>query len=292
MEKTVWREIDTFSDFKILKTQLKTDARNNGEKLTDDFAGQKALDIQYCLRQAKDYFSSSKSATLLIKPTLIYYGIISLAAALIIFKKRDKSLHSLREGHGLKDKYPDKLRGTQLTSISRDDILKISVEFRESGTFKEFASLNLRENFSLPIKIQNSIDASKDFEQIINFSKSYPSIGEVNLSTIFQNLLDVWKETKILLKKEAFVYQGEAVLNQGFVTCRVCKDFNNVEDIRKNFSFAEKAEFSESNNFFFFTLAKSDYTPVTPLTKRDSNGIQYFTADKNNPLVANDFILF
>src|SRR5581483_10541373 len=84
LEKQIWREIYTLMDIKIIKDKLKASARRNNEPLSDDFATQKARDIQYCIKQAKDYFTSSQSSTLIIRPTLIYYGLVSLSAALII----------------------------------------------------------------------------------------------------------------------------------------------------------------------------------------------------------------
>ena len=292
LEKQVWREIFTLADTRIIKEKLKLNSKTRGEALTDDFATQKAKDIQYCIRQAKEYFFSSKSATLVIKPTLIYYGLISLAAALVIFKIRDKSLNSLKESHGLKDKYPDKLKTVGNETISRNDILQISAEISESGTFVEVMNMDLSEYFILPIKHDGLSDTTKDYKQIVNFGISYPNLKEISLLSLFQNIPEIWKETKLSLKKESLIYMGEAVVNKETITCRISKELNSLEEIKRNFFFTEKATVAESNNYYFFTLPKSDYTKITPLTKRDILAGQYLTADKYNPLIASDFILY
>lgn len=292
LETQVWREITTLSDIRLIKEKIKRDAKQNRVAITDDFAIQKSRDIQYCIKQAKEYFHSSKSATLVIKPTLIYYGLISLAAALVILKIRDKTLNSMREAHGLKDKYPNNLSNVGTVTISRNDILHISAEIQASGTFSEVARMDLSEYFILPIKHTGSADSAKDFQQLTNFSNTYSTLKEISLLSIFQNIPEIWKETKLSLKKESLVYMGEAVLSKDTITYRISKELNKIDELKRNLSFTEKAEFAESNNYYFFSLPKVDYVDTTLLTKRDIIGAQYLTADKNNALVASDFILY
>ncbi|WP_433765536.1 YaaC family protein [Flavobacterium ginsenosidimutans] len=291
LEKQIWREILTFSDIRILKEKLKKQSKISGEGMSDSYALQKAKDIQYCIKQAHEYFKSSKVASISIKPTLIYYAIINLAAAIIIIKKREKSLNSMREAHGLKDKIPDKLKNGD-SGISRDDILLISAEFQDSGTFTELLGLDLSEYFILPIKHNSSSDTTKDFVQKINFSLINPDVRELNLSTLFSNIPEIWKENRLSLKKESKIYLGEAILNNENITCRISKELITIEEINKNFSLTENSTVAESNNNFFFTLPKNTYTTSTPLTKRDIIGNQYLTADRNNDVVAGDFILY
>jgi len=291
LEKQIWREIFTLTDLRIIKEKLKADAKIQNQSLSDSFATQKAKDIQYCIRQAYDYFSSSKSATIVIKPTLIYYGLISLATALIIYKYRDKSLHSMKEAHGLKDKYSDKLKSIG-NDISRDEILQISTEIQGSGTFVEISRLSLSEYFILPVKHDDRADTSKDYLQSVNLSQEYPNLKEINLLTLFQNIPEIWKETKLFLKKASFVYEGEAVLHNSRITCRISKELTPINELKRNLAFTEKADFSESNNYYFFSLSRTDYTGCTPLTKRNIMGNQFLVADKNNSLITSDFILY
>lgn len=64
-----------------------------------------ALQIRYCLVQAREYFTAAASVSLATKPNLLYYGTMSLAIAEILFKQSgDSSLDRAREQnkhHGL-----------------------------------------------------------------------------------------------------------------------------------------------------------------------------------------------
>ncbi|BFM45260.1 hypothetical protein CFS9_39010 [Flavobacterium sp. CFS9] len=291
LEKQAWREIFTLSDIRILKEKIKTQSKISQQPMTDDYARQKALDIQYCIKQAHEYFKSSKVASISIKPTLIYYAIINLAAALIILKKREKSLNSMREAHGLKDKIPDNLKSSNL-QINRSDILKISAEFQESGTFTELLHLDLQEYFILPIKNSDNLNTSRDLYQSLNFSQSNPNIKELDLLTLFTNIPEIWKETRLSLKKESKIYLGEALLNNETITCRISKELVTIEELKRNFRFTANAELAESNNNFFFKLEKNEYRKFTPLTKRDIIGNQYLTSDIDNNIVASDILLY
>lgn len=292
LEKQVWREIYTLSDLRIIKDRLKKQAKLCDSALTDEFATQKAKDIQYCVKQAKDYFASSKSATLLIKPTLIYYGMISLAAALIIYKDRNKSLNSMKEAHGLKDKYPDSLQNAYSGSITRNEILKISAEFQLGGTFTELKNMDLSEFFIMPIKNSNAENSSKDYLQKLNFGADNPNLINVNLLTLFQNIPEIFKELKLSLNKDSFTYPGEAVISNDSIICRFSNELCTTADLRQKFLFIENATLSESNDFYFFQLPRDIYTSTTPLTKRDIIGNQFLISDTNNPFLSTDFLTY
>lgn len=292
LEKQIWRDIYTFIDIRILKENLKINAKTNSEKITNDFAEIKAKDIQYCVRQAKDYFQSSKSTSLVTKPTLIYYGLISLVASLIIYKDRDKTLNSMRESHGLKNKYPDSIKQVNNNNVSKDKILEISAEIQESGTFTELSQMDLFERFRLLIKKEGLPDSSKDFKQYLNFKQTYPNLKEINLLLLFQNIPEIWKETKLSLKKEPCVYIGEAIATANDITVRFSKELNTISELKNKFTFIEYSKFRESNDFYFFSLSKDLYQQHTPLTKNDIIGTQFLTANRNNNIITGDLILY
>jgi hypothetical protein len=63
-------------------------------------ARKQARQLRYCLIQAREYFTAAKAVTLATKPTLQYYGIMSLALAEILFKQSgDSSLDRARQHH-------------------------------------------------------------------------------------------------------------------------------------------------------------------------------------------------
>ena len=68
-------------------------------------ANKQAEQLRYCLIQAEEYFRAAESVTMATKPLLIYYGIVSLALAKILFKQSGMSSLDAARGqhahHGL-----------------------------------------------------------------------------------------------------------------------------------------------------------------------------------------------
>lgn len=57
-----------------------------------------AKQIRSCILQAKDYFDASESASLITRPTQLYYGVVALSSALMLLHGTgDHSLDKLRE---------------------------------------------------------------------------------------------------------------------------------------------------------------------------------------------------
>lgn len=88
IQEGTWRYIDLFTQFANLKKIVV-----NSEK---------ANQICFCLKQAKEYYSAAKNSTLLTKPVLLYYGMLNLAKALILLKKENVTLNNNLSTHGLK----------------------------------------------------------------------------------------------------------------------------------------------------------------------------------------------
>src|SRR5262249_44400594 len=63
-------------------------------------ARKQATQLRYTLIQAKEYFDAASSVTLATKPNLLYYSIMSLALAEILFKQTgESSLDAARAQH-------------------------------------------------------------------------------------------------------------------------------------------------------------------------------------------------
>lgn len=73
LEEGVWRYLDLFSQLAYL------------EKATGSL--KRANLINLCLRQGKEYYQTSKEATVLTKPLLLFYGMLNLSKALILLRK-------------------------------------------------------------------------------------------------------------------------------------------------------------------------------------------------------------
>ena len=92
----------------------------------------KYKEIKTNLQQGRSYFSSAKNAAELVRPVLIYYGVLSLSRAAILFMNPELRESSLKPGHGVSTvNWQNSLTGN---SINYEDL---SVKFT-SGTFMEF----------------------------------------------------------------------------------------------------------------------------------------------------------
>lgn len=61
----------------------------------------KVEEITYHLAQGREYFSSAKQSALLVRPLLLYYGVLALSRALILFLDSGKRERGLKQGHGV-----------------------------------------------------------------------------------------------------------------------------------------------------------------------------------------------
>lgn len=105
----IWKELRLFLD-----VDLSTDHIRSIQKIDDEtFYKQlknirkQAIQIGFCIKQAEEYFYSSKNVSLATRPLLLYYGATSLSKALTLLKlDGDYSIDRLRDGdkhnhHGL-----------------------------------------------------------------------------------------------------------------------------------------------------------------------------------------------
>ena len=85
-----------------------------------------AKDATVCLQHGRLYFDAAIKAPMEIKPLLIFYGMANYAKGLVV-ARNFKTLESLHQKHGVKDKSKANARLEELT-----------VEILEQGTFQEF----------------------------------------------------------------------------------------------------------------------------------------------------------
>lgn len=124
-ERATWRYLQLFSkDSYVAQFVRKKTARDQ---------------IVSCVRQAEEIYSLAKSATLLTKPVLLYYGMQRLAKALIFLRNPNVNINDLK-GHGLSGR-----------GIS-DDIerfLQNRIPKTEKGIYPEFSKWTAKNNVLL-----------------------------------------------------------------------------------------------------------------------------------------------
>ena len=81
--KETWKYLRFFLDVQATSEQIcrmHNISRDNNVK-------KQAIQLGYCIRQAEEYFQASAQVGLPTRPTLLYYGAVSLSQALILLKK-------------------------------------------------------------------------------------------------------------------------------------------------------------------------------------------------------------
>ena len=73
--------------------------RTYEERFGQPLSRNKVEEITYHLAQGREYFSSAKQSALLVRPLLLYYGVLALSRALILFLDTHKG--ELKPGHGV-----------------------------------------------------------------------------------------------------------------------------------------------------------------------------------------------
>lgn len=132
----------------------------------------KTREILACLAQGRLFFEYARTAELVVKPILVYYGVMSFAGALILTQKGD-----LSRTHGLK------------TSISANNFISdITVEIQAKGTFSDIND-TIAPCDSLNYQTWESYFKSTHHNKKISSTMSPELVGEVlSLKEIFSRL--------------------------------------------------------------------------------------------------------
>jgi len=129
-EAEVWRHLGLLATPSYAETALRKLFKDSlGSRLMAD----KLDGFAKCMLQAREYFYASRSVTAATAPTLCYYGMVSLCAAVAIFKSRDLTLRSTPKAHGLT---PEDL--TPCTNV-----LDAACRVDSSGMFPLIGTLNV-----------------------------------------------------------------------------------------------------------------------------------------------------
>lgn len=287
LESQLWRELSFYLDLRYLRKALKENFK--GQAINEKRIDEKALNIQFCIRQAKDYMQSAKYSSIITKPVLIYYAFVSLSTALIIFKKIEKTLHSMPESHGLSMSYPERINDN-----TKNQFLKISAKFNNRGLFSELTNISLSDTYTMPLRYDKLSDASKDYLQTFEFSKVNLNLTEVDLSCLFSNLSEIWKECRLILNIENNIYSGLPILFNNELLFKISSqrgiisqnEIQNKLSILSSFTLYD----STNDNYFYKKIAPVNEI-VMPLIKSDRHGTVFITANINNSIVSNDFML-
>lgn len=155
--KELWNQFKQFENFEVCLNHLKKCKKfDNSEKFKF-----RAKLIKYYITQAKEYYFSARDASVLTKPTLLYYGASCLVKALILSKRcyQDDST-----GHGI-----------EVHKSNADDLMDFRIK-PVKGTFLQLYQVLENENTNLIKSIDFNLEdlllfipeLKDDFENIFD----------------------------------------------------------------------------------------------------------------------------
>jgi hypothetical protein len=136
-EEEMWRYLSLFSQEKFARENIS----DSHPKLTRKKLNEICLRISSCINQAKEYYEASKSVSILTKPLLLYYGMYSLAKALIYFRDPQINVDSLRHHGLLAPKIDDKV----------ERFLSATTELHSKGVFSHFSKYTQNNRCVIPV---------------------------------------------------------------------------------------------------------------------------------------------
>jgi hypothetical protein len=127
VNESAWAELSVFESSDLIKRFYKR--RHNLDLNTG-----KAREITTALAQARQYFTEVRSAGDLARPLLLFYGVVALSRALILFLQPAAKEENLGQSHGLT---VNMWQQTLAPGIRHVPDLQIRVT---NGTFAELAN--------------------------------------------------------------------------------------------------------------------------------------------------------
>lgn len=203
--KELWNQFKQFEDYGVCLNYLKKCKKFDN---SDKFKFRAKL-MKYYITQAKEYYFSARNASVLTKPTLLYYGASCLVKALIITKRcyPDDSV-----GHGI-----------EIFKSNVDDLMDFRIK-PVKGTFLQLYQV-------IENKETNSIKSMN-----FNLENLFSFIPE--LSDDFEN---IFNKKSLTIKVDRIKDEdGEYLFYQGdyFVDSSILNDFfNNIPNFNKYYFF-------------------------------------------------------
>ena len=177
----LWLHLSYFENYYNCYNYLE----NNNNIPTKEKTKERALILQYYIKQAHEYYNSSLKVSLLTKPTLLYYGTLCLSRALFLAKKGypdDTARHGLKANKelsnliNLKAKITKKGTFLQFYRIIHSDYYPGPNDiYKTEWTLKELLSMipeikeiyeNIFKEKSLVLKINRFFDEDKEYIKI------------------------------------------------------------------------------------------------------------------------------
>lgn len=250
----------------------------------------KAKEIVCCINQGKEYFLNAQKAADVVRPLLLYYGVLSLSRGLILFLDPKARENSLRNSHGL-----EVLDWGNNLSKGIKEFTNLKVRFC-NGTFSEL--------FNITKNIERSYIYTGPFPNKIYFKKqimkAFPVGEKISIKNILARIPDLYSVYEKTFNEFSKCYKVIVfTLSKGQQTDVAIFETElglpEEELIRSDFKLSKEVSFNfhETNNFFGniknrgFRMQHSSLSEMLedlPPTKVDFNNNIFMVAPTSNNL--------
>lgn len=98
---------------------------------------QNGLDVVACVKQARGYFEAAEAASIAVSPLLLFYGVSSLAKAVVVARSPEYHLGNMGRHHGLSASQIAQ-KNVGKAGLTRE-LMKFEASVEGGGTFLEYA---------------------------------------------------------------------------------------------------------------------------------------------------------
>jgi len=248
--KSIWAYLGRFKSKIYVKDTL-----NNQIIKNKNLIEKKSEDISYLIKQSEEFFNSSLTASISIKPLIIYYGILGLAKALIISGDNNFTLEKfIDKNHGLSVKPIDDNEKEKKARFS-NSLIEEFCYIKRDGIYPLFRSCYCENKISHNTKISFKMLLSligENWQKYFDFFKECP------------NVLECWKP-----------------VNGGVKTLNDSKQLFNIDKLINNYYlsfFKKNKETQEEALFRIFPNLNNNYQKYgesSYITKNDVFSLDY-----------------
>jgi len=292
VEKELWFYLGLFSQEGYVRRRL-SDMHAN---LPIRKLRERAFRINSCINQAKEYYEAAKSTSILTRPLLLYYGMYSLAKALIYLRNPLIDLNTLKH-HGLKQpEIPDSPR----------KLLNSSAKLHRNGVFYHFSRFTQHNHCAISVGEEEGHYESSGIIPMTTSFEDIPVGQEFLLRELLLSIPELFDVFLITEKKNHRLYEISLELSKNISgNSKRLLTFYKKGDKRMSTKSLQRA-FSEIKHntelvtekedaILFDRSSREDYEKLVPqrLVESTSHGLYLLSPDiSTSDMNANFIIMF
>ncbi len=277
---SIWEELSLYESRDLITKLYK-------EKHNRSLSSEKSHEIVSFVAQGREYFQSARLSAELVRPLLLYYGVLSFSRAIILFLNTNSRANSIATSHGLSAK-----NWRNVLSKGIAELPNIVIEFT-GGTFSELS------------KVTSNLERSKIY------TGPFPSqikVESINNSVIEGNQINLKQVlSQIQELSELYIYTFNEFSNcylSSIFTLGKQTDYSifttkiglpEIEDIKRKFNLPSDTQFMRRDSCNFFGNIENLWFRITHpqlddnysldiQVKQGAKGLSYIVSPLSNGL--------